>query len=139
MKFCVDVSFCHSLQWGVCVCFRQLSIKDGQCFVPSQPTLEWICLKVLGAARLMSCTLRRCSRAFTYPSVSIDLRVNDVRMSSSEPSLTLVPSAGFPLTAARFRLSKQQMKWEEFVILNVVITSMLSRLWSARFLQHTCI
>ncbi|XP_006793709.1 nucleolus and neural progenitor protein isoform X2 [Neolamprologus brichardi] len=70
---------------------RQLSIKDGQCFVPSQPTLEWICLKVLGAARLMSCTLRRCSRAFT--------------------------------------LSKQQMKWEEFVILNVVITSMLSRLW----------
>ncbi|CAI5656931.1 unnamed protein product [Oreochromis niloticus] len=39
----------------------------------------------------MSCTLSRCSRAFT--------------------------------------LSKQQMKWEEFVILNVVITSMLSRLW----------
>uniref|UniRef100_A0A3Q4H885 Nucleolus and neural progenitor protein n=1 Tax=Neolamprologus brichardi TaxID=32507 RepID=A0A3Q4H885_NEOBR len=70
---------------------RQLSIKDGQCFVPSQPTLEWICLKVLGAARLMSCTLRRCT--------------------------------------ACFRLSKQQMKWEEFVILNVVITSMLSRLW----------
>ncbi|XP_031589019.1 nucleolus and neural progenitor protein [Oreochromis aureus] len=70
---------------------RQLSIKDGQCFVPSQPRLEWICLKVLGAARLMSCALSRCSRAFT--------------------------------------LSKQQMKWEEFVILNVVITSMLSRLW----------
>uniref|UniRef100_A0A3P8P852 Nucleolus and neural progenitor protein-like N-terminal domain-containing protein n=1 Tax=Astatotilapia calliptera TaxID=8154 RepID=A0A3P8P852_ASTCA len=70
---------------------RQLSIKDGQCVVPSQPTLEWICLKVLGAARLTSCTLRRCSRAFT--------------------------------------LAKQQMKWEEFVILNVVITSMLSRLW----------
>uniref|UniRef100_A0A669CAY7 Nucleolus and neural progenitor protein n=1 Tax=Oreochromis niloticus TaxID=8128 RepID=A0A669CAY7_ORENI len=70
---------------------RQLSIKDGQCFVPSQPRLEWICLKVLGAARLMSCTLSRCT--------------------------------------ACFRLSKQQMKWEEFVILNVVITSMLSRLW----------
>ncbi|XP_039883743.1 nucleolus and neural progenitor protein isoform X2 [Simochromis diagramma] len=94
VKFCVDVSFCHSLQWCVCVCvcvLGQLSIKDGQCFVPSQPTLEWICLKVLGAARLTSCTLRRCSRAFT--------------------------------------LAKQQMKWEEFVILNVVITSMLSRLW----------
>uniref|UniRef100_A0A668TH60 Nucleolus and neural progenitor protein-like N-terminal domain-containing protein n=1 Tax=Oreochromis aureus TaxID=47969 RepID=A0A668TH60_OREAU len=70
---------------------RQLSIKDGQCFVPSQPRLEWICLKVLGAARLMSCALSRCT--------------------------------------ACFRLSKQQMKWEEFVILNVVITSMLSRLW----------
>ncbi|KAF0026344.1 hypothetical protein F2P81_021081 [Scophthalmus maximus] len=27
------------------------------------------------------------------------------------------------------RLSKQQMKWDEFIILNMVITSMLSRLW----------
>uniref|UniRef100_UPI0037E837CD nucleolus and neural progenitor protein n=1 Tax=Semicossyphus pulcher TaxID=241346 RepID=UPI0037E837CD len=70
---------------------RGLSIKAGECDVPSQPMLEWLCLKVLGAAQLMSCTLNRCSRAFS--------------------------------------LSKQQMKWEEFVILNVVITSMLSRLW----------
>ncbi|XP_030614854.1 nucleolus and neural progenitor protein [Archocentrus centrarchus] len=70
---------------------RQLSIKDGECVVPSQPMLEWICLKVLGAAQLMSCTLNRCSRAFI--------------------------------------LSKQQLKWEEFIILNVVTTSMLSRLW----------
>ncbi|XP_054471579.1 nucleolus and neural progenitor protein isoform X2 [Anoplopoma fimbria] len=70
---------------------RGLSIKAGECDVPSQPMLEWLCLKVLGAAQLMSCTLSRCSRAFL--------------------------------------LSKQQMKWEEFVILNMVITSMLSRLW----------
>ncbi|XP_038576103.1 LOW QUALITY PROTEIN: nucleolus and neural progenitor protein [Micropterus salmoides] len=70
---------------------RGLGIKAGECDVPSQPMLEWLCLKVLGAAQLMSCTLNRCSRAFS--------------------------------------LSKQQMKWEEFVILNVVITSMLSRLW----------
>ncbi|XP_071351050.1 nucleolus and neural progenitor protein [Trachinotus anak] len=70
---------------------RGLGIKAGECDVPSQPMLEWLCLKVLGAAQLMSCTLNRCSRAFV--------------------------------------LSKQQMKWEEFVILNVVITSMLSRLW----------
>ncbi|XP_068590682.1 nucleolus and neural progenitor protein [Cebidichthys violaceus] len=70
---------------------RGLSMEAGQCDVPSQPMLEWLCLKVLGAGRLMSCTLSRCSRAFT--------------------------------------LSKQQMKWEEFVILNMVITSMLSRLW----------
>ncbi|KAM6934059.1 nucleolus and neural progenitor protein-like [Xenentodon cancila] len=69
---------------------RGLSIKAGECDVPSQPMLEWICLKVLGAAQLLSCTLQRCSRAFI--------------------------------------LSKQQMKWE-FIILNVVITSMLSRLW----------
>ncbi|XP_062287899.1 nucleolus and neural progenitor protein [Scomber scombrus] len=70
---------------------RGLSIKAGECDVPSQPMLEWLCLKVLGAANLMTCTLNRCSRAFV--------------------------------------LTKQQMKWEEFVILNVVITSLLSRLW----------
>ncbi|XP_070770955.1 nucleolus and neural progenitor protein [Enoplosus armatus] len=70
---------------------RGLSIKAAECDVPSQPMLEWLCLKVLGAAQLMSCTLNRCSRAFS--------------------------------------LSKQQMKWEEFIILNMVITSMLSRLW----------
>ncbi|XP_035507263.2 nucleolus and neural progenitor protein isoform X3 [Scophthalmus maximus] len=70
---------------------RGVSIRTGECDVPSQPTLEWLCLKVLGAAQLMSCTLSRCSRAFT--------------------------------------LSKQQMKWDEFIILNMVITSMLSRLW----------
>uniref|UniRef100_A0A8C3A391 Nucleolus and neural progenitor protein n=1 Tax=Cyclopterus lumpus TaxID=8103 RepID=A0A8C3A391_CYCLU len=70
---------------------RELSFKAGECDVPSQPMLEWLCLKVLGAGQLMSCTLSRCSRAFA--------------------------------------LSKQQLKWEEFVILNMVITSMLSRLW----------
>ncbi|XP_061580536.1 nucleolus and neural progenitor protein [Cololabis saira] len=69
---------------------RSVGIQTGECDVPSQPMLEWICLKVLGAAQLLSCTLQRCSRAFI--------------------------------------LSKQQMKWD-FVILNVVITSMLSRLW----------
>ncbi|XP_060944720.1 nucleolus and neural progenitor protein-like [Limanda limanda] len=68
-----------------------LSIKTGNCDVPSQPMLEWLCLKVLGAAQLMSCTLDRCCRAFS--------------------------------------LSHQHMKLEEFVILNLVITSMLSRLW----------
>ncbi|XP_058479276.1 nucleolus and neural progenitor protein isoform X2 [Solea solea] len=70
---------------------RGVSIKTGECDVPSQPTLEWLCLKVLGAGQLMSCTLDRCSRAFI--------------------------------------LSKQQMKSGEFLILNLVITSMLSRLW----------
>ncbi|XP_073329800.1 nucleolus and neural progenitor protein [Pagrus major] len=70
---------------------RGLSVKAGEGDVPSQPFLEWLCLKVLGGAQLMSCTLSRCSRAFT--------------------------------------LSKQQMKCDEFVVLNVVITSMLSRLW----------
>ncbi|KAJ4933566.1 hypothetical protein JOQ06_030392 [Pogonophryne albipinna] len=70
---------------------RGLSITAGVCELPSQPMLEWLCLKVLGAAKLMSCTLNRCSRTFS--------------------------------------LTKQQMKWEEFIILNMVITSLLSRLW----------
>ncbi|XP_070832892.1 nucleolus and neural progenitor protein [Chaetodon trifascialis] len=70
---------------------RQLSMEAGECDVPSQPMLEWLCLKVLGAAQLMSCTLDRCNRAFI--------------------------------------LSKQHMKLEEFIVLNVVLTSMLSRLW----------
>lgn len=46
---------------------RGLSIRIGECDVPSQPMLEWLCLKLLGAAQLMSCTLSRCSRAFMYP------------------------------------------------------------------------
>ncbi|XP_068602798.1 nucleolus and neural progenitor protein [Brachionichthys hirsutus] len=70
---------------------RVLSIKTGEGDVPSQPFLEWLCLKVLGGAQLMSCTLDRCSRAFI--------------------------------------LSKKHMKLEVFIILNIVITSMLSRLW----------
>lgn len=49
----------------MCV-FREVSIKTGECDVPSQPMLEWLCLKVLGAAQLMSCSLDRCSRAFMY-------------------------------------------------------------------------
>ncbi|XP_049584174.1 nucleolus and neural progenitor protein [Syngnathus scovelli] len=69
---------------------RDLSVKAGEGNVPSQPSLEWQCLKVLGAAQLMSCAMKHCSRAFL--------------------------------------LSKQHMKFE-FVVLNVVITSMLSRFW----------
>lgn len=51
----------------VWLCFRGLGLKTGECSVPSQPTLEWTCLKVLGAAELLSCCLQRCSRAFLYP------------------------------------------------------------------------
>ncbi|XP_028292512.1 nucleolus and neural progenitor protein-like isoform X2 [Gouania willdenowi] len=70
---------------------RKLGLKTGECDVPSQPTLEWVCLKVLGASRLSTCTLTRCSKAFV--------------------------------------LVRRQMKWSEFLVLNMVITSMLSRLW----------
>ncbi|KAG7261852.1 hypothetical protein CRUP_006913, partial [Coryphaenoides rupestris] len=36
----------------------------GDCQVPSQPMLEWIVLKVLGAARLLTRVMDHCSRAF---------------------------------------------------------------------------
>uniref|UniRef100_A0A3Q0SCM9 Nucleolus and neural progenitor protein n=1 Tax=Amphilophus citrinellus TaxID=61819 RepID=A0A3Q0SCM9_AMPCI len=62
---------------------RQLSIKDGECVVPSQPMLEWICLKVLGAAQLMSCTLNRCTTA----SLLLEL-LKDVAHAQPMPFLT---------------------------------------------------
>ncbi|XP_035249387.1 nucleolus and neural progenitor protein isoform X2 [Anguilla anguilla] len=43
---------------------RLVGKRTGQCEVPSQPTLEWMCLKVLGACKLMICMAERCSRAF---------------------------------------------------------------------------
>uniref|UniRef100_A0A3Q2E4Q7 Nucleolus and neural progenitor protein n=1 Tax=Cyprinodon variegatus TaxID=28743 RepID=A0A3Q2E4Q7_CYPVA len=84
-----------ALQELVELCPNQIQMamcmETCECNVPSQPVLEWTCLKVLGAGKLLSCTLSRCSKAFI--------------------------------------LSKKQMKWAEFLILNLVITSMLSRLW----------
>ncbi|XP_027878516.1 nucleolus and neural progenitor protein [Xiphophorus couchianus] len=84
-----------ALQGLIELCPNQIQLAlcktKGDCDVPSQPMLEWTCLKVLGAGKLLSCTLSRCSRAFL--------------------------------------LAKWQMKWEEFLILNIVLTSMLSRLW----------
>lgn len=51
------------------------------------------------------------------------------RFLSSEGRIRLTFLWHLPLTDDYFRLSKQQMKLEEFVVLNVVITSMVSRLW----------
>lgn len=59
---------CVSGVWVWSCVFSQLGRSTGECDVPSQPFLEWLCLKVLGAGHLMSCSLSRCSRAFTYPS-----------------------------------------------------------------------
>ncbi|XP_036396905.1 nucleolus and neural progenitor protein [Megalops cyprinoides] len=70
---------------------RVLGKQTGHCEVPSQPMLEWLCLKVLGACKLMLCLTQRCSQAFL--------------------------------------LTGQHLHWGEFVVLNVVLTSMLSRLW----------
>ncbi|XP_028971307.1 nucleolus and neural progenitor protein isoform X2 [Esox lucius] len=70
---------------------RQLAMESGRCDVPSQPMLEWLCLKVLGAARLMACLLNRCTRAFI--------------------------------------LVRQHLQSKEFILLNVVFTGVLSRLW----------
>ncbi|XP_064167280.1 nucleolus and neural progenitor protein isoform X1 [Anguilla rostrata] len=71
---------------------RLVGKRTGQCEVPSQPTLEWMCLKVLGACKLMICMAERCSRAF--------------------------------------QLAGQHLHWREFIVLNLVLMSMLSRLWA---------
>ncbi|XP_061082628.1 nucleolus and neural progenitor protein isoform X1 [Conger conger] len=71
---------------------RKVGQRTGQCEVPSQPTLEWMCLKLLGACKLMICLAERCSRAF--------------------------------------HLAGEHLHWREFIVLNVVLVSMLSRLWA---------
>ncbi|XP_055071810.2 nucleolus and neural progenitor protein isoform X1 [Misgurnus anguillicaudatus] len=70
---------------------REAGTEVGECDVPSQPMLEWLCLKLLGASSLLARTLERCMQAF--------LR------------------------------TRQHLQLAEFIVLNVVITSMLSRLW----------
>ncbi|KAJ8004543.1 hypothetical protein DPEC_G00137370 [Dallia pectoralis] len=70
---------------------RQMALDCGLCDIPSQPTLEWLCLKVLGAARLTACLLGRCTGAVM--------------------------------------LVRQHLRSKEFILLNVVFTSVLSRLW----------
>ncbi|XP_016400819.1 nucleolus and neural progenitor protein isoform X1 [Sinocyclocheilus rhinocerous] len=70
---------------------RDAGAEVGECDVPSQPMLEWLCLKLLGASSLLARTLERCTQAFI--------------------------------------LTRQHLLLSEFVVLNVVITSMLSRLW----------
>ncbi|XP_051564691.1 nucleolus and neural progenitor protein isoform X2 [Myxocyprinus asiaticus] len=70
---------------------RDTGTEVGECDVPSQPMLEWFCLKILGASSLLARTLERCIHAF--------------------------------------QLVRQHLALAEFIVLNVVITSMLSRLW----------
>ncbi|XP_059355347.1 nucleolus and neural progenitor protein [Carassius carassius] len=70
---------------------RDAGAEVGECDVPSQPMLEWLCLKLLGASSLLARTLERSTQAFT--------------------------------------LTRRHLLLSEFVVLNVVITSMLSRLW----------
>ncbi|XP_048834282.1 nucleolus and neural progenitor protein [Brienomyrus brachyistius] len=70
---------------------RQVSSQTGQCEVPSQPMLEWLSLKVLGASKLLASLLDCCTRAFS--------------------------------------MTRQHLFWAEYIVLNLVLSSMLSRLW----------
>ncbi|XP_051997885.1 nucleolus and neural progenitor protein-like isoform X2 [Xyrauchen texanus] len=70
---------------------RDAGMGVRECDVPSQPMLEWFCLKILGASSLLARTLERCIHTF--------------------------------------QLVRQHLALAEFIVLNVVITSMLSRLW----------
>ncbi|MCJ8732276.1 hypothetical protein PDJAM_G00209550 [Pangasius djambal] len=70
---------------------RNVGVDVGHCNVPSQPMLEWFCLKLLGASSLLCRTLDQCTKAFS--------------------------------------LTKQHLHLSEFIVLNLVLASMLSRLW----------
>ncbi|KAK3568910.1 hypothetical protein QTP86_019562, partial [Hemibagrus guttatus] len=70
---------------------RNVGVDAGYCDVPSQPMLEWFCLKLLGASRLVCRTLDQCTKAFS--------------------------------------LVRQHLHLSEFLVLNLVLVSMLSRFW----------
>ncbi|KAG7331576.1 hypothetical protein KOW79_005545 [Hemibagrus wyckioides] len=70
---------------------RNVGVDAGYCDVPSQPMLEWFCLKLLGASRLMCRTMDQCTKAFS--------------------------------------LVRQHLHLSEFLVLNLVLVSMLSRFW----------
>ncbi|XP_066542857.1 nucleolus and neural progenitor protein [Hoplias malabaricus] len=70
---------------------REMGVDVGFCNVPSQPLLEWTCLKLLGASSLLCRTLDQCTKAFS--------------------------------------LTRRHLRLAEFILLNLVIVSMLSRLW----------
>ncbi|XP_077072152.1 nucleolus and neural progenitor protein isoform X2 [Siphateles boraxobius] len=70
---------------------RDAGAEVGELDVPSQPMLEWLCLKLLGASSLSARTLERCTQAFI--------------------------------------LTQQHLQLREFIVLNMVMLSMLSRLW----------
>ncbi|KAJ3591609.1 hypothetical protein NHX12_006742 [Muraenolepis orangiensis] len=92
--------------------------------------LEWICLKVLGAARLMTCVMDYCSRSFMYPFWALVQHFGPMRAFVSELCWAvkdiLKVSALTAITGSRAR---QQLKQDEFVVLNVIIAGMVSRLW----------
>ncbi|KAK0151853.1 Nucleolus and neural progenitor protein [Merluccius polli] len=92
----LDVVILDLLQMCPTQLQRSPGLHAAEYGVPSQPMLEWTSLKVLGAARLLTCVMDYCSRSFMYPS---GLR------------------------------ARQQLKQDEFIVLSVVITSMVSRLW----------
>uniref|UniRef100_A0A8C2D9T5 Nucleolus and neural progenitor protein n=1 Tax=Cyprinus carpio TaxID=7962 RepID=A0A8C2D9T5_CYPCA len=90
----------HVMVLRICVSLcRDAGAEIGECDVPSQPMLEWLCLKLLGASSLLARTLERCTQAFM--------------------------------------LTRQHLLLSEFVVLNVVITSMLSRLCTKPVISST--
>ncbi|KAL6485268.1 hypothetical protein MHYP_G00073130 [Metynnis hypsauchen] len=70
---------------------RDVGVETGLCVMPSQPMLEWICLKLVGASSLMVRTLDQCTKAFS--------------------------------------LIRRHLHLAEFIVLNLVLASMVSRLW----------
>lgn len=49
------------------LCCRTVGLECGECDVPSQAFLEWVCVKMVGGACLFTRLLDCCSRTFVYP------------------------------------------------------------------------
>ncbi|XP_077473945.1 nucleolus and neural progenitor protein [Stigmatopora argus] len=63
---------------------RKLSLDRGSCELPSQPIIEWQCLKVMGAAQLLKCTLKHCRKAFLLSKqhMKIDFEIRNLTITS---------------------------------------------------------
>ncbi|XP_062391221.1 nucleolus and neural progenitor protein [Sardina pilchardus] len=70
---------------------RTVGLECGECEVPSQAMQEWVCVKMVGGAQLLTRLLDHCSRAFI--------------------------------------LIRRHLQTGDFLILNLLLISMLSRLW----------
>ncbi|XP_060682432.1 nucleolus and neural progenitor protein [Hemiscyllium ocellatum] len=81
-----------SIQDLIELCPSMSEVQTGKTkYIPSQPVLEWMSLKVLGGCKLMLRLMEMCCKAFL--------------------------------------LTIQYLHCKEFIVLNVVVTGLLSRLW----------
>lgn len=100
----IEINFCSSSDVG------HARVDEGRLAVTRRSS-GFFCLYMLGSSCFFCCHFLFPTRFLFGSHVSFHFTVS------------------FPSTDIWFRLSRQQLRCEEFIVLNVVITSMLSRLW----------